>query len=131
MDFPYIPKAYLRTTLADHNSLYAPTHLSLRKLNKQQDQAARLPYIARMTPFRPSAKGKKRDLQDDELTVERAWLLAEITKQDSETEAPGQPKLDEDEDCEDGIECGCCFSSYPFVCLVPLPQPHPYLQPVI
>ncbi|KAG5635251.1 hypothetical protein H0H81_011937 [Sphagnurus paluster] len=117
--FPYIPKAYLRTTLAKHKCLYAPTHLFLldqeKNHQRQRDANERvnLPYNKRVTPFRP--KGKGTALSDDELEAERKWLSDKLQGNDA-----GEANVDtsddtDDGECEDGIECGCCFSKFRFV----------------
>lgn len=50
---------------------------------------------------------------DTEFDQERAWILEQIAKKDLElAEAINE---EEYEDSGGGIECGCCFSTYPFV----------------
>jgi TRIAD3 protein (E3 ubiquitin-protein ligase RNF216) len=103
-------------TLATFKGLYAPTFFFLKDQDKQnqdhQDQN-QLPYTRRATPFQPSKKGKSRAVQDAEFERERAWLVEKLAMDDQEI----AEKVNEEEyeDCEDGIECGCCFSTYPFV----------------
>jgi len=60
-------------------------------------------------------------MQDAEYEQERRWLLdhLEETKNGS-IAGPSSSNNDvaeeeEDEECEDGIECGCCFAKYAFV----------------
>ncbi len=56
------------------------------------------------------AKGKGRAKVDPEFEREKAWL----SRQDEKEEAV----VTEEEVPEgEGIECGCCFSEYPFVCI--------------
>lgn len=63
-------------------------------------------------PSRVTGKGKaKHDAYFDQ---ERQWLLLKLQGDVVEIDAE---ELDEEEyeDNGDGIECGCCFSNYPFV----------------
>jgi E3 ubiquitin-protein ligase RNF216 len=82
---------------------------------QQQNQAVKYPYTRRATPYHPSKKGKTRAIHDAEFELERNWLIEELAKDDQEI----AEKINEEEyeDCGDGIECGCCFSTYPFVSL--------------
>lgn len=103
-------------TLATYNGFYAPTFFFLRQKDKQLRQpheAVKHPYTSRSTPFQPSKKGKHRAMHDAEFEQERAWLIRELAKDDQEI----AEKVNEQEyeDSGDGIECGCCFSTYPFV----------------
>lgn len=108
VDFPDIPKPHLRKTFFSKNALYAPTHLFLAAEKKS---GAPLPYNPKRITARPAGKGKRRALEDAEFEKERQWL---INRKDVDAHTP--EAVDEDE-CEDGdgIECGCCFSSYAFV----------------
>ena len=81
-------------------------------------------------------KGKEREIQDKDFEEERAWLLIEdvpVIPEVLVTEAPqdqapggsgtsltGPTAIPEE---EGGLECGCCFSPAPFVCIPP-PKPH-------
>lgn len=110
VDFPYVPKPYLRMRLLE-NRFYAPTHLLLGEQEKQDSP----PYARKSVPSRVSGKGKAKF--DAEFEAERQWLLqqqdAHISTDGARLEATNG---DDNDDCEDGIECGCCFASYPFVC---------------
>jgi TRIAD3 protein (E3 ubiquitin-protein ligase RNF216) len=112
VDFPYIPKPYLRNKLFEIR-FYAPTHLHLAEEEKRDPP----PYIRKSVPSRVSGKGTKRD---EEFEAERQWLLqqqdAHILTHGARLDAANDDDCDE---CEDGIECGCCFASYPFVCYFP------------
>src|SRR6267154_1148593 len=111
VDFPYVPKPYLRTQLIEHR-FYAPTHLLLAQ---HRDP---LPYLRKSVPSRVSGKGKAK--HDVEFEAERRWLLQKLDAPVSTDGArPEESNDDACEECEDGIECGCCFSSYPFVCCFP------------
>ncbi|KAG1725066.1 uncharacterized protein EDB91DRAFT_1169386 [Suillus paluster] len=117
VDFPYAPKPYLRTRLLEHR-FYAPTHLLVAE---NRDPS---PYVRKSVPSRVSGKGRER--HDPEFEAERQWLL----QRQSGHVATDEPRPDETndddacEECEDGIECGCCFSSYPFDKMVQCPEAH-------
>ncbi|KAG1903018.1 uncharacterized protein F5891DRAFT_1019925 [Suillus fuscotomentosus] len=118
VDFPYAPKPYLRTLLLKRR-FYAPTHLFLAE---KRDPP---PYVPKSIPSRVSGKGREK--HDPEFEAERRWLLQ---RQDAPVSADVQPLPDQTndndacEECEDGIECGCCFSSYPFDKMVQCPEAH-------
>jgi TRIAD3 protein (E3 ubiquitin-protein ligase RNF216) len=67
-------------------------------------------------PFRAGGKGKGIEKQDNYFQEERAWLLLKL-QEDLEGDANIAVQLNQKEyqDCEDGIECGCCFTTNPFV----------------
>jgi E3 ubiquitin-protein ligase RNF216 len=118
LDFPYIPKAYVRRTLLKNNSFYAPAHLVLaEELTREV-----LPYVKKTQATRVTGKGKAR--QSVEFEAERQWILRGGRDADEDTvqgqgttQAAEDADEEEDEECEDGIQCGCCFSSYAFVSL--------------
>ncbi|KAG1852496.1 hypothetical protein F4604DRAFT_1805515 [Suillus subluteus] len=118
VDFPYAPKPYLRTLLLKRR-FYAPIHLFLAE-NRDPP-----PYVPKSVPSRVSGKGRER--HDPEFEAERQWLLQ---RQSAPVSADAQllpdRKNDDDtcEECEDGIECGCCFSLYPFDKMVQCPEAH-------
>ncbi|KAG1729566.1 hypothetical protein EDB19DRAFT_115472 [Suillus lakei] len=118
VDFPYAPKPFLRTQLLRHR-FYAPTHLFLAE---KRDPP---PYVPKTVPSRVSGKGREK--HDPEFEAERQWLLQ---RQNAPVSADVQPlpnrTNDDDacEECEDGIECGCCFSLYPFDKMVQCPEAH-------
>jgi TRIAD3 protein (E3 ubiquitin-protein ligase RNF216) len=114
VDFPYIPKPHVRKTFFANNALYAPTHLFLAE-EKQTKKP--LPYITKTTPSRVTGKGKAK--QDLEFDKEKEWLLLKLQGDVALNDSQVAEEMNEQEyeDCGDGIECGCCFSTYPFVCL--------------
>jgi TRIAD3 protein (E3 ubiquitin-protein ligase RNF216) len=119
-DFPYIPKPYLRRQLALHYTLYAPTYLFLsaqeKRLQKEDNQEP-WPYSRKVKPYTASnGKGKAVLGEDPEFEAERAWILEQREEGKVQEE-----KEEEYEDNGDGIECGCCFSTYPFVSLSVFP----------
>jgi TRIAD3 protein (E3 ubiquitin-protein ligase RNF216) len=118
VDFPYAPKPYLRTQLLKRR-FYAPIHLFLAE---KRDPP---PYVPKSIPSRLSGKGREK--HDPEFEAERQWLLQ---RQGASVSADVQPLPDRTndddacEECEDGIECGCCFSLYPFDKMVQCPETH-------
>lgn len=111
VDFPYAPKPYLRTLLLKRR-FYAPSHLFLAE---KRDTP---PYVPKSLPSRVSGKGREK--HDPEFEAERQWLL-------QRQNAPLPDRTNDDdacEECEDGIECGCCFSLYPFDKMVQCPEAH-------
>jgi TRIAD3 protein (E3 ubiquitin-protein ligase RNF216) len=86
---------------------YAPTYISLAEQEEQYEvgkhskRPVKLPYKRRKIAFRPINNGKKKALYDEEFEKECAWVVREV--------------MDDDDECEGGIECGCCFASYRFV----------------
>jgi TRIAD3 protein (E3 ubiquitin-protein ligase RNF216) len=111
LDFPFIPKPHIRRTLVAHHSLYAPTYLFLAEEKRRGEE---LSYTPKTIPSR-APKGKGKALHDPEFEKEREWLLSQ--REDSEGDQDLAVVVEEEEyvDCGDGIECGCCFSTYPFV----------------
>lgn len=110
-DYPLIPKAHIHSTLLSCAKLYTPTYLALR----QQQDAPSPPYVPNKRPAK--AKGKYRELRDSELEKEFEWLECYLVQERAKEDAQYAKDMN-NEQCEengDGIECGCCFSSYPFV----------------
>ncbi|KAJ7709797.1 hypothetical protein B0H17DRAFT_238676 [Mycena rosella] len=117
VDFPLIPKPHIRRVLLDHHSLYAPTHIFLAE---EKRAGGVLPYVPKTIPSRVTAKGKRKALHDPEFEKERAWIESRA-HDDAATKAPVE---EEYVDCGDGIECGCCFSTYPFDKMIQCPDAH-------
>jgi len=115
-DFPFLPKAYLRESLNSFDGRYAPTYISLAEQQEQYEvgkhskRPVKLPYKRRKIAFRPINNGKNKELYDEEFEKERAWVVREV--------------MDCDDECEGGIECGCCFASYRFQSMVQCPEAH-------
>ncbi|KIJ59963.1 hypothetical protein HYDPIDRAFT_139939 [Hydnomerulius pinastri MD-312] len=119
MDFPRIPKPHIRSRLLD-NRFYAPTYILLSDELKQTPQ----PFRLKSTNSVVSGKGKAK--HDPEFDKEREWVLLKaqeiaVGKDASLAEELGEQEY---EDNGEGIECGCCFSSYPFDKMVQCPEAH-------
>lgn len=114
VDFPDIPKPYIRKTLYANKSLYVPAHLYLRE---EQQRGPPFTYVPKKTLYKPSSKGKHRALEDAEFDQERAWLLEKLRGDDVKMDGAVAERVNQQEyeECGDGIECGCCFTTFPFV----------------
>ncbi|KAJ6596999.1 hypothetical protein DFH09DRAFT_972809 [Mycena vulgaris] len=115
LDFPFIPKPYIRRILLEQHSLYAPTHIFLT----EEKRGGVLPYVPKTIPSRAAAKGKGKALHDSEFEKEKEWIESRAHGEKNEA-------IVEEEyvDCENGIECGCCFSNYPFDKMIQCPDAH-------
>jgi hypothetical protein len=106
---------FINLSLQSLNGFYAPTYFFLlekwRKVEKRSRRKIKLPFWKKRLPFRPLlfpslSVGTSKELpHDEEFSKERAWLIQEVMDR-----------------TDSGIECGCCFSTFCFVCL-----PMPYL----
>ncbi|GJJ08592.1 hypothetical protein Clacol_002811 [Clathrus columnatus] len=108
IDYPYIPKQHIRLVLAQNRGLYSPSYFFLEKESKNE----RLPYRLKTTAFRPS--GKDRALYDPDFQIEREWLVNHLNAKDNKAVADYKTtdeEEEEDPECEDGIDCACCFSN--------------------
>ncbi|KIJ11696.1 hypothetical protein PAXINDRAFT_84162 [Paxillus involutus ATCC 200175] len=119
MDFPRIPKPHVRSRLLA-NRFYAPTYFLLSEELKRDH----LPFKLKSTNSVISGKGKSR--QDLEFNKEREWVLLKAQELATGKDAALADELNEEEyeDNGEGIECGCCFSSYPFDKMIQCPEAH-------
>lgn len=105
--------------------LYAPTYFFLREEQRSNNP----PYVkqdadAKQRRVNAKKKGKRKAAaSDEEFAKERQWLLAKLQREAVEkgekAAAAGTETLSGEayaEEEEGGIECGCCFTEYPFVC---------------
>ncbi|KAF5391466.1 hypothetical protein D9757_002039 [Collybiopsis confluens] len=122
VDFPDIPKPYIRRILSANKGFYTPTHLHLLEEKKRGPP---FPYVPKKSVYKPS-KGKQRALVDIELEQERAGLLNKLKDDLVKKDLKVAEKINEEEyeGCGDGIECGCCFSTYPFDKMIQCPEAH-------
>lgn len=111
MDFPRIPKPHIRSRLFN-NRFYAPTYLLLTEELKKQPLPFKLKTIN-------SVVGKGKAREDPEFDKEREWVLLKVVELATEQDVALATSVNEKEyeDNGEGIECGCCFSEYPFVCV--------------
>ncbi|KAJ3908568.1 hypothetical protein F5879DRAFT_316503 [Lentinula edodes] len=123
VDFPDIPKPYIRKILYANKSLYAPAHLYLRE---EQQRGPPFAYVPKKTLYKPSSKGKHRALEDAEFEQERTWLLEKLKGDDVKMDGAVAERVNQQEyeECGDGIECGCCFTTYPFDKMIQCPDAH-------
>ncbi|KAF7425989.1 hypothetical protein PC9H_008351 [Pleurotus ostreatus] len=119
VDFPLIPKPYIRSVLLLKKGLYVPAHLQLLVDSKLPI----LPYKRKVIAYR--SKGKAPLVEDPDFTTEREWLVHKLQEGALVPNATGSSQQSiTPSDVEDGIECGCCFTSYPFEKMVQCPDAH-------
>ncbi|KAG6377314.1 hypothetical protein JVT61DRAFT_15103 [Boletus reticuloceps] len=120
MDFPRIPKPHIRSRLFD-NRFYAPTYLLLADELKKEP----LPFKFKSTNS-VVGKGKGKARQDPEFDREREWILLKVAELATEKDAELAAAVNEQEyeNNGQGIECGCCFSEYPFDQMIQCPEAH-------
>lgn len=101
--------------LLNNTGLYAPTYLIV---SADKLRGGKLPYTLKKGPGPRKGKGKERELQDDEFDREREWLTRKLQEDVVKGDADVADQLNEEqyEETGEGIECGCCFTEYPFVC---------------
>ncbi|CAL1697818.1 unnamed protein product [Somion occarium] len=124
-DFPRMPKSHVRKRLYEEEGFYSLAYFVLEK-----DQSVTpLPYrpnsAARLHAHKKS-KGKEVQRTDPEFEKERQWFLRKLRERNAEKESAVATQLSEkeQEDAEPGIECGCCFTDYPFDHMVQCPDAH-------
>ncbi|KAF7305009.1 hypothetical protein MKEN_01215900 [Mycena kentingensis (nom. inval.)] len=122
VDYPFIPKPYIRRILLDNHSLYAPTHIALHN----DSQGDELPYLRKATAYRAPKKGKQKALEDEEFAREKEFIVGWIAGGMAE---PALAPPAEEEECEDGLECACCFSDYAFEKMIQCPEGHLFCTP--
>ncbi|KAG6331024.1 hypothetical protein ID866_8063 [Astraeus odoratus] len=113
IDFPRIPKPHIRKRLLELRS-YARTFFTLSDELKQSAP----PFKLKSTDSVVSRKGKAK--QAPVFENEREWVRRRVTKL-AEALADNN---DEEDETGDGIECGCCFSSYAFEKMIQCPEAH-------
>ncbi|KAJ3495887.1 hypothetical protein NMY22_g19881 [Coprinellus aureogranulatus] len=139
--FPLIPLPYLRKKLAGKNGLYAPTYLEIRD---DEEKVSRGEEVRLYKPKKGGGyggvKGKGKEVRDEVFEEEKRWLDAFLdggtARSSSQAQAPndghGADKVDGEEDDDDEnlvddgtfVECGCCFSTYPFDRMTTCPDAH-------
>ncbi|KAL6307320.1 hypothetical protein BKA93DRAFT_727613 [Sparassis latifolia] len=119
-DFPDIPVSHLRKAFFRNNMLYAPTYMYVFEERK----SGNLPY--KRKTIRARGKGKGVERLDADLEKEKEWVKLKLQETVVRRDPEVAEKLNkqESEEAGDGIECGCCFSSYPFDKMIQCPEAH-------
>ncbi|KAG9099890.1 hypothetical protein FRC06_004730 [Ceratobasidium sp. 370] len=119
VDFPQIPKDYVKKVFFKHGTLYAPAYFTLRS-----DLEAGNKFTVKKTLNRSeSSRGKRKALQENkEFERERKWLLQFL--EDEQVKKAEEAELAECERNGTGVECGCCFGDFPFSWMVQCPEAH-------
>lgn len=119
VDFPQIPKDYVKKSFFKHQSLYAPTYFALRADLEAGDK-----FVVKKTTSRSEAsRGKRKVLPENpDFEMERRWLLERLDEE--ETKKAEEAELAECEKNGTGVECGCCFGDFPFSWMVQCPDAH-------
>ncbi|KAI0001329.1 hypothetical protein BJV74DRAFT_819893 [Russula compacta] len=97
-NFPDLDNTFILESLSSHSGHYAPTYLYLLQCGVTPTSAV-------------PGRGKKSSLDEKEFAKEHAWL---IQKLESRRGSPAPDSTPQDVEEGEEIECGCCFSSYPF-----------------
>lgn len=102
-----------------------PTYIVLKEQNSSKGG---FPYVPKKSAG-PSGKGKGKSAAhyDESFEQEREWLLHKLESDTLAQDAKVADAMNEQEyeETGDGIECGCCFTTYAFVrlsrtfCLLP------------
>ncbi|KAF8687565.1 hypothetical protein RHS03_09945, partial [Rhizoctonia solani] len=128
VDFPTIPKDYVKKTFFDNKAHYAPTFIVLKEDIKDGSKF----LVKKSSKRTEKSRGKgKAPPKSEDFDAERIWLLGYLGR------SPGgcddcvdQDFVDEKaelEECEQngtGLECGCCFGDYPFSWMIQCPDAH-------
>ncbi|KAG8743746.1 hypothetical protein FRC10_011466 [Ceratobasidium sp. 414] len=119
VDFPQIPKDYIKKVFFKHGTLYAPAYFTLRS-----DLETGNKFIVKKTANRSeSSRGKRKALPENkEFERERKWLLQFL--EDEQAKKAEEAELAECEQNGTGVECGCCFGDFPFSWMVQCPEAH-------
>jgi hypothetical protein len=103
-----------------HKGCYAPTYLYL--LRQGADPASAVPCSPQEGRIKRKINSKA-FLAEKEFMKEHTWLVKYMESLVGTTVSSTIPKVEGDG--RDEIECGCCFTNYPFVSLSgSLPTPH-------
>jgi len=121
-NFPAIEHTNLTGVLSSHKGCYAPTYLHLLRQGINPASAVPLsPQLERKKRKRKSGTGtgnlkrKRKDKASEQgFMKEHTWLVNYIETHDGLTASGGETDLTSQVE-GDEIECGCCFSNYPFV----------------
>lgn len=125
-DFRYVAKAHVKNVFSNNNHLYYPSFFQLRRLDNTS------PFWKKVPTPRPKGKAH---LKSEDFDLERKAVLDALAAREetgfvSGDEGPGASnskqadQIEEDEEVEGGIECGCCFSAYAFENMIQCPDAH-------
>ncbi|KAI6158481.1 hypothetical protein EDD17DRAFT_1623316 [Pisolithus thermaeus] len=119
VDYPRIPKPHIRKRLLECR-FYARAFFKLARDLEEKPP----PFKLKLTNSVISGKGKVKE--DPIFQNELEWVKKRVTKVPV---SPDEALAEEsnEQDCQEtggGIECGCCFSSYPFENMVQCPDAH-------
>lgn len=119
MDFPSIPKPYLRTCF-NRCIFYAPAYFELRT----SLSAASPSYQVLARPRK--GKGRAPTRPDDVLSSERDFVLAKVAADEASAALAAAEAEQEalEEAAGHVFECGCCFGDYVFSKMVQCPEAH-------
>ncbi|KAI6141308.1 hypothetical protein BKA82DRAFT_4204623 [Pisolithus tinctorius] len=119
VDYPRIPKPHIRKQLLEHR-FYARAFFKLSRDLEQKPPPFRLKLINSVV----SRKGKLKE--DPVFENEREWVRKKVTQVAVSRDEALAEEINEQEyqETEDGIECGCCFSLYPFDNMIQCPDAH-------
>ncbi len=109
-NFPAVDHTYLTGALSLHEGCYAPTYLYL--LRQGINPASAVPRSLQRGK-RKRKTNSKAFLTEQEFTKEHTWLVKYMESRGSLAASSPTPQVEGDGNGE--IECGCCFSNYPFV----------------
>ncbi|KAG8688427.1 hypothetical protein FRC11_005453, partial [Ceratobasidium sp. 423] len=112
VDFPTIPKDYIKKKFFDKKALYAPTFVALKEDLKDGTKFVKKKSTKRSDKSRGKAKAPP---ESEDFELERIWLLQYLDE---------RAELEECEQNGTGVECGCCFGDYPFSWMIQCPEAH-------
>ncbi|KAF8604337.1 hypothetical protein BDV93DRAFT_522453 [Ceratobasidium sp. AG-I] len=119
VDFPQIPKEYIKKMFFKNRTLYAPTYLAL-----QGDLEDGTKFAVKKTSARSeTSRGKRKALvENEDFLMEQRWLVQYL--EDAEIRKAEEEELAQCERDGTGVECGCCFGDFPFSWMVQCPDAH-------
>lgn len=109
-NFPDLDQTFILESLSLHSGHYAPTYLYL--LQSGATPTSAVPVTPILGKRKGKGTGNKSSLDEKEFVKEHAWL---VQKLESHRGSPAPDSTTQDVEEGEEIECGCCFSSYPFV----------------
>ncbi|KAF8499743.1 hypothetical protein F5888DRAFT_1685256 [Russula emetica] len=107
-NFRDLDASFISETFSSHENHYAPAYLFLLQLGASPISV--LPVAP--NPGKGKAKARNKSSHDEEeFMKEHTWLVQKLeTRQGSPVPDLTSEHLEEGE----GVECGCCFTTYPF-----------------